>query len=633
MSAPIWLSRVTEGMRFSEAHQSLLDVLRALQEKQRALSTGKKVSIPSENPLGATRILNLRLLLRRTEEYEKNLAEAKRRLGHFDVVLEDLENIVDRAREILMSQMGDNATAETRRNASLEVANLVEEALRLVNRKFSGRYIFGGLATDRRPFVAVGNYIAFQGTLDEWLLPVGPDVLFGSSISSREALGARSAEILGREDLTPVLREETRLVDLNRGEGVRLGEILISDGLGHEAKVDLTGCVDLRDVLRRINETGVVTATIRPDGRGLRLTAPAGANITVSEVADGHTAQDLGILVSGGGETVNGTELNPVLTLDTPLSDLRLGQGLDSSGFTIQNGEISVSVDLSGLETVGDLLHAINNSGAYVHAELNSSRTGINLVSVLNGAELKITEGSGVSASQLGLLLEPADIPLEQLNRGFGVQSQFGPDFKVKLHDGSEIAIDISECETLGEVVALINEKGGGKITAEFGPGVSLRLIDHTKGGSGFAVLPEAGSQAASQLGIEGQTSGEVIEGEDLNPAGVRVDGLFNALVMLRDGLAQNDQPLLTRIGDILDRAQDLLLDARADVGGRINRLEIAQDRSAQEKLFLQEALSDEEDVDLAEAILAFQQEELRLQAALGVTGMVLQHSLLDFLR
>ena len=173
----------------------------------------------------------------------------------------------------------------------------------------------------------------------------------------------------------------------------------------------------------------------------------------------------------------------------------------------------------------------------------------------------------------------------------------------------------------------------GGRLSASFGDGTSLRLEDASGGAGDLSVTPIRGSLAARQLGIEQTVAAAVIDGEQLNPAGVRVDGIFNALITLRDALAADDRDALFLVGAQLDRAQGLLLDARADVGGRINRLEMTRSRLAEQKIALLDAIGTERDVDFAETTLAYQQEQIRLQAALQTTGMILSTSLLDFLR
>jgi flagellin-like hook-associated protein FlgL len=293
-------------------------------------------------------------------------------------------------------------------------------------------------------------------------------------------------------------------------------------------------------------------------------------------------------------------------------------------------------VDFADAQTVADLLDRINAAGVYVEAELNDAATGIDLVSLLNGAEFTVDENGGATAAELGLLLAPAELPLERLNRGLGVTSQYGYDFTVTLHDGTVLSCDVSSCATLADVVAVMTDAAGngGKLQVEYGAaGTSLVLTDTTSGTGELAVEAVKGSLAARHLGIEGATDSPTLAGEDLDPAGVRVDGLFNALILLRDGLAGDDQDLLLRVQGALDRAHDLVLDARAEAGGRINRLELAEDRFADEKIRFQEAIATDRDIDLAEYVLKFKEEQSRLEAALSAIGLIANVSLLDFLR
>lgn len=633
MSAYVSISRVTEGMRFATAQRNLLDILGALGKRELELSSGRRVNAPSDDPLAAQRILNLNTSLKRAEGHERTIGIATQRLSHFDTVLEHLNTITVRAREIFMSQVGDNASPQTRANAALEVTNMVNEALALANRTLNHRHIFGGTATSTAPFAAIGNTVLFQGTPQEWLVPLDSGQLFASSISAETALGARSAEILGRADLTPALSLETRLADLNGGRGVRLGDIVLSDGTT-TVKVNLRGASDLGDIADRLNATGLVTAGLRADRLGLRLESP-GNTISVREAEEGHTAADLGLLASSAGPALDGGPLDAVLRATTLLSDLRGGAGLDLAGLRVANGPVTTDIDLDGTVTVGDLLSRINRSGAYVNAEINAHRNGLNLVSLLNGAEFTLEEAGGETAAHLGLRTTPAATPIERLNRGFGIATHFGPDFTVTLRDGSSFDVDVSGARTLADVADLINTAAGngGRLSASFGDGTSLRLEDASGGAGDLSVTPIRGSLAARQLGIEQTVAAAVIDGEQLNPAGVRVDGIFNALITLRDALAADDRDALFLVGAQLDRAQGLLLDARADVGGRINRLEMTRSRLAEQKIALLDAIGTERDVDFAETTLAYQQEQIRLQAALQTTGMILSTSLLDFLR
>lgn len=103
----------------------------------------------------------------------------------------------------------------------------------------------------------------------------------------------------GDLDVTYV-SENTRLADLNGGEGVAAGKFTIIDSTGARSTVDLTqGETTLRQVIKEINSRPIgVTASINETGDGLLLTDTAGGTqqLTVQEEGNTTTAADLGIL-------------------------------------------------------------------------------------------------------------------------------------------------------------------------------------------------------------------------------------------------------------------------------------------------------------------------------------------------
>ncbi len=93
-----------------------------------------------------------------------------------------------------------------------------------------------------------------------------------------------------------------------------------------------------------------------------------------------------------------------------------------------------------------------------------------------------------------------------------------------------------------------------------------------------------------------------------------RVDGVAGAL----DAIGSAEQDLLTGL-------------ARLGAAGR--RVEDATNRNLERLEILRTRQSDVEDVDLAEAVMELQVQEVALQATMGALGRALQPSLMDFLR
>ena len=121
------------------------------------------------------------------------------------------------------------------------------------------------------------------------------------------------------------------------------------------------------------------------------------------------------------------------------------------------------------------------------------------------------------------------------------------------------------------------------------------------------------------------------LDGRDVfGPDGASLfDDLAALSTALRAGDADGINAGVERLGAGLDRLGDGL----ATVGARYAQVERAQVAAGDAELQLRSNLSELENVDVAEAVVDLQMQEMAYQAALGATARVMQPSLLDFLR
>lgn len=116
-------------------------------------------------------------------------------------------------------------------------------------------------------------------------------------------------------------------------------------------------------------------------------------------------------------------------------------------------------------------------------------------------------------------------------------------------------------------------------------------------------------------------------------------DDEIEALTQLRSQL-ETEQKLRTEVMTeafskaltMVDRTQDKLNVALADLGSRYNRLELTQSKLDDEKLNTEEKLSNNEDVDLTDAFINMTQADNLYQASLSATVKILGNSLLDYI-
>jgi flagellar hook-associated protein 3 FlgL len=109
---------------------------------------------------------------------------------------------------------------------------------------------------------------------------------------------------------------------------------------------------------------------------------------------------------------------------------------------------------------------------------------------------------------------------------------------------------------------------------------------------------------------------------------------VFDMVMRLRDSLYMDDaEDAGTRAIGGMDLALDNLMKYRAEIGAKDNRLEMTQSRLLHERTEMEETLSKNEDVDVAEAITKLKMLEMAHTASLGVSARIIQPTLLDFLR
>ncbi len=644
-SANFTFTRVTGALQRNMLLGTMGRSMRTILELQNQISSGYRILKPSDDPLGANRTLEIQSMLDKIARYRANIQTADHRLSSTESALRNLDDLLDSAKTIMLREVGSTATPATRVNSAIEIDNILEQAISIANRQFGNHYLFSGAVDGADPFALMSDHVVYNGDENEESVQISAGITMAANITGSSAFGALSTEIQSNVDLDSIITADTLLRDLNGGEGIAAGSIIVADGLT-TTTIDLSNAETIGDVLDIINNdpAGFVTATINGAGDGLELDTISTGNISINEVNGNTTASDLGILQTtlAAGPLV-GSDVDPALNMLSPITSLLAGAGLASlsSQITITNGSESATIDFVGATTVQDILNRFNQAGVNVIASINDDRDGINVVSKANGTRLDIQDvGAGTSAAELGLLMTLDRMKLADLNNGIGVATVAGDDIRITRSDGVVIEVDISNATTVGDVISLINndpENTGGLLVASVAGTNDRLVLTDSSGGGGDLVTENIGASfGASNLGIQATLPNGappmVLTGGDLSPAGVQTESLFTALIRLRDALLAYDTGAITRAGAMIDAAKATVLNAVAEAGARVQRLEMTDLRLEDENVNLQIALSETRNVNIAEAIIRLQAEQTTFQAGLATAAVLLQNSLLDYL-
>jgi flagellar hook-associated protein 3 FlgL len=112
-------------------------------------------------------------------------------------------------------------------------------------------------------------------------------------------------------------------------------------------------------------------------------------------------------------------------------------------------------------------------------------------------------------------------------------------------------------------------------------------------------------------------------------------NGLFSDLEFLNNDLndATKSGKDISQYLSYIDQHINNLLSARAELGARLNRVELMEERVDQQEVIAHRILSDNEDADIERVITDLKTQESVHRAALGVGARIIQPTLLDFLR
>lgn len=122
---------------------------------QNEVSSGKRLLEPSDDPVGTSMVLDLRSTIQVNEQYARNIDDGTLRLSMSENVLNDIQNLITRARDIALAGANGTTNHQDREIMANEVNQLIEHLYSSANRKAFDNYIFGGTQTAHTPFYAV----------------------------------------------------------------------------------------------------------------------------------------------------------------------------------------------------------------------------------------------------------------------------------------------------------------------------------------------------------------------------------------------------------------------------------------------------------------------------------------------
>ena len=182
------MTRVSEYSSTAALKYALNKTKAKMEDLQMKGSTLKTISRPSDDPVSNVEAMSITSSTNDNIQFLKNSDFALLNLSVTEKSLEELTDIISKAKEIAIAQSSDFQNADVRKNIANEVQQLYNQSLGIANKKVGLKNIFAGTNTLTVPFDGNGKYLGDSGHINlevarNYFVPInltGEEVFFNT---------------------------------------------------------------------------------------------------------------------------------------------------------------------------------------------------------------------------------------------------------------------------------------------------------------------------------------------------------------------------------------------------------------------------------------------------------------------
>lgn len=284
--------RISTIQAFNNGVRGIQDNYSSVTRTQQQISSGQRLLTPADDPVASVRLLQLDQEAARLGQYQENLKAATSSLTQQEAVLNSVNNLLQRVREITLEAGNGALDAGGRQALAQELAQREDELYGLLNSQNArGEYLFGGYRSDQQPFVREpdGSY-RYEGDEGQRLVQI--------SSSRTIAINDNGKQLFA--DIPNVNRVQTSAADTNTGNA-RISFGVVEDKGLYDSRFHAQQSVRIviaDDGLGYTIVDGATGADLDPPVSGMLETNPHGSN----EIRFG------GVMVSLDGDLQPGDE-------------------------------------------------------------------------------------------------------------------------------------------------------------------------------------------------------------------------------------------------------------------------------------------------------------------------------------
>lgn len=177
------MTRVSENSTSASLKYALNKTKARVEDLQLKGAKLKSITKPSDNPVSNVEAMAIISATNDNVQFQKNSDFALLNLSVTEKSIEELTDILVKAKEIAIAQSSDFFNADVRKNIANEVKQLFNQSLAIANKKVGLKHIFAGTNTLQSPFDSNGNY---QGDTGRVSLEVSRNFYIPTNLTGAE---------------------------------------------------------------------------------------------------------------------------------------------------------------------------------------------------------------------------------------------------------------------------------------------------------------------------------------------------------------------------------------------------------------------------------------------------------------
>jgi flagellar hook-associated protein 3 FlgL len=215
--------RVSDSYVFDQANARLMRTRSESTMAGDRVASGKRVETPWDDSAAAGLITRFAQDRARQDAMMTAANRASEELVVVDGAFDQVLSAITRAQELAVQLSNDTYSAADRRNASVEVEQVLQQVLTSINLRFGDRYVFGGTADQAPPFAPSGAYL---GNASTRRVEIAPGILQDASVRADVAFKGAG----GGVDVLTSLSSFATALSTNDVTGIRTAIRELADG-------------------------------------------------------------------------------------------------------------------------------------------------------------------------------------------------------------------------------------------------------------------------------------------------------------------------------------------------------------------------------------------------------------------